>query len=129
MSKKRKQIRPRLPQELTPEISWLKTLPIDEQIDLGRKAIKWAQKNVGKNPQSCYLVKCAHLYKIGTSKNVERRFKEIRALNPIAELVCFSDRVGEGFLHAYFESRHYENEWYQLSAKDVNLIMRLMGEI
>ena len=121
--------RPRLDKSIQNEIEWIKSLPDEEQAPTIKAAIRWARDNIGKNPQTCYLIQSIHLYKIGTTTNLERRFKEIRSLNPHAVIVCSSNRVGESFLHEYFKHKHHEREWYSLDAKDVNLIMRLMGEI
>jgi len=63
-------------------------------------------------------------YKIGFSKNVNKRFKSLNALAPHSKIV-FKCKVGhakreEDFLHKLFVHRWVKREVFKLSGEDVN---------
>jgi len=59
------------------------------------------------------------LYKIGVSGDFNRRFKDISAASPLPLLVCCSilirdPQTREDFLHKYYESKYFKNDWFSL---------------
>lgn len=68
-----------------------------------------------------------NLYKIGKTKNVERRLKELSAANPLLKLITsaqFSDCGHvENNYHKMYESYHVERELFRFSQKTVNEII------
>jgi len=57
--------------------------------------------------------------KIGKAINVERRFKQIRVLNPSTELILVLDKNIELILHHEYEHKRDVGEWFNLTENDI----------
>lgn len=71
-----------------------------------------------------YLMQFGKEYKIGTSNNVERRFRELKTQMPyegkIIHTITTGDPEGiEAYWHGYFSQKRLKGEWFQLSSSDV----------
>jgi hypothetical protein len=72
-----------------------------------------------------YLIRCSEnsYYKIGISKNVERRLKQIQTSSPDEVYLIhkyeskYASRI-EKALHNFFISYHRNNEWFELSLNE-----------
>jgi hypothetical protein len=72
-----------------------------------------------------YLIQFGDDYKIGSSNDVERRFREIKTQMPyegkIIHTISTSDPDGiEVYWHNYFKAKRLRGEWFNLSSKDVS---------
>ncbi len=72
-----------------------------------------------------YLIRCEEnsYYKIGITKNIQKRIKEIQTGTPDKIYLIDSyeseyARQIEIALHNFFKSEHRNNEWFELSIKD-----------
>ncbi|MFC7420998.1 GIY-YIG nuclease family protein [Iodobacter arcticus] len=71
-----------------------------------------------------YLLQFGQEYKIGSSNNVERRFREIKTQMPyegkIIHTITTGDPAGiETYWHNYFKEQRLKGEWFKLSASDI----------
>jgi hypothetical protein len=72
-----------------------------------------------------YLLQCGSHYKIGASKNVDRRITQLATLPPFdLERICIietEDMFGlEASLHEKFSSKRERGEWFRLDAADID---------
>jgi hypothetical protein len=69
-----------------------------------------------------YLIRCSEnsYYKIGITKNIERRLKQIQTSSPDHIYLVekyespYASKI-EKALHNFFKSYHRNNEWFELS--------------
>jgi Meiotically up-regulated gene 113 len=71
-----------------------------------------------------YLLSFGEEYKIGSSNNVERRFREIKTQMPyegkIIHTISTGDPAGiEAYWHQYFKDKRLKGEWFRLSVTDI----------
>lgn len=69
-----------------------------------------------------YLIRCSdnNFYKIGISKNVKTRLKQIQTTSPDNVFIVHTYESKYAFkiekaLHNFFKSYHKNNEWFELS--------------
>jgi len=72
-----------------------------------------------------YLIQFGNEYKIGTSGNVEQRFRQLRTQMPyegkIIHTISTGDPNGiEAYWHNFFRSKRLKGEWFDLSASDIS---------
>ena len=63
-----------------------------------------------------YVIRCGRYFKVGASKDVERRVRDLQASNPLKiELVYHGkdEACDEALWHAVFAHRHHRNEWFK----------------
>jgi len=70
------------------------------------------------------------LYKIGVSKNFNRRYRDLTAASPLPLRVmhyarCDHPHLLEDHFHTKFAHRLFKNEWYSLDADDVEFMARV----
>lgn len=65
-----------------------------------------------------YLLKANGLYKIGKSKNVSKRIKQLRTASPDIKLIAYIDIDIEKELHLILLPYKYKLEWYKLNNPD-----------
>jgi len=72
------------------------------------------------------------LYKIGMTKDIDRRFKEINKLNPSANLAivipCEDMKSVEGKLHRTYADFRQDGEWFKLRKKDLTHIKNMYSQ-
>lgn len=71
-----------------------------------------------------YLIQFGSEYKIGTSNNVERRFRQLKTQMPydgkIIHTITTGDPMGiESYWHKYFDAKRLKGEWFKLTPEDV----------
>lgn len=81
-----------------------------------------------------YLLKCGDKYKIGVSKNVTRRVKELDNKPFKVEVVAKSPKsiyalYHEAFLHEKYDKKRVWGEWFKLTQKDVDFIIDYYSKI
>jgi hypothetical protein len=72
-----------------------------------------------------YLIRCSenNFYKIGISKNVERRLKQIQTSSPNKIYLIhkyqsqYASKI-EKAMHNFFKVYHRNNEWFELSLSE-----------
>jgi hypothetical protein len=70
-----------------------------------------------------YLMFDGSLYKIGKSKNPLTRLKALKIGNPSIELIAYTDKIEEKYLHnRFFESR-VDGEWFDLSEEKLKSVI------
>lgn len=84
------------------------------------KELKEVKKNIDKI--YTYLMFDGLYYKIGKSKNPEKRLKQIQTSNPLSLLLEYSDKVDEKNLHKLYSNYRIKNEWFNLNDKQVEEI-------
>lgn len=76
-----------------------------------------------------YLLIFGEEYKIGSSNNVERRFRELKTQMPydgkIIHSITTGDPAGiEAYWHHHFKDKRLKGEWFKLTASDVKYFKR-----
>lgn len=71
-----------------------------------------------------YLMQFGREYKIGTSNNVERRFRELKTQMPYEGKVIHTITTGdpegiEAYWHGYFSGKRLKGEWFKLTENDI----------
>ena len=59
------------------------------------------------------------IFKIGKSKNVKKRFKQLRTGNLDISLVLVILEDHEKYLHQLFNEKRYKGEWFLLNRDDL----------
>jgi len=73
-----------------------------------------------------YLIKSdENLYKIGYSKNVNKRLKQLKTANPnnlqiVETYKSAFPRKLENYLHNIFKHKRVSGEWFDLDISDIN---------
>jgi hypothetical protein len=72
-----------------------------------------------ENAEYVYVVKAGGLIKIGITKNVDKRIKQLQTANPNKLVLCYireslpgMARSDEAYLHKYFEKIRSNGEWF-----------------
>lgn len=74
----------------------------------GRKGLYKQAENL-----PCYFIRCGDYIKVGSSKNPERRLKDMETNNPYSLQLLFIDyQNGEKFWHDKLKDCHHRGEWY-----------------
>lgn len=81
-----------------------------------------------------YIMKCNDKYKIGVSKNVEKRIKQLCGSPYPIEIIYTSHLIEDAYsiekeLHIQFERQRVLGEWFDLSDEDIAMIERCLDEI
>lgn len=84
------------------------------------------EKYSSEEHMKCYLIHDGRRYKIGQSKNPEKRVNELKTANPTCKLVSYSELISEKFLHEVFAHRNVGREWFNLIDSDVEIITKMM---
>lgn len=69
-----------------------------------------------------YVIKANEVYKIGKSKNVEKRIQSFKTALPNLEIIHVIEYDVEKFLHKKFENQNVGGEWFTLSNKDLEYL-------
>lgn len=82
------------------------------------------EKSIVSEEGYVYLLQFGDTYKIGSSKNVERRFRELKTQMPYDGKIIHSIATGdlggiELYWHNYFKEKRLRGEWFKLSDSDV----------
>ena len=89
--------------------------------------------NIKKN-SFIYIMKCAGFYKIGYSRQPEKRLLSIQASNPLkVELIYFKKIRNvnklEIQIHDEFLNKQIHGEWYALSGEDLEIIKETIKSV
>ena len=110
----------------------LENYNLRQQIELHKQMTGYYPKEPKpKNKYYIYLVKCGDRYKIGVSKDVNARIKQLDNRPYKVELVASSDLIEDAYkiekeLHIEYANYRIEGEWFNLPDDTVNkLIKRL----
>ncbi|NIV32750.1 MAG: hypothetical protein GWN58_25880 [Anaerolineae bacterium] len=81
-------------------------------------------------PGFVYLLQCAEYYKIGCSKKVDRRIKQLSTLPPFDLVHICSIQTDDMYqlefeLHQRFQHKRKRGEWFTLDAEDIEYIRSL----
>jgi hypothetical protein len=84
-------------------------------------------------PGYVYLLQSGPYYKIGVSRNVDKRITQLATLPPFdLELVCVLEAADmytlEHDLHHRFSEKRLHGEWFELTQSDVAYIEGLRGD-
>ena len=108
----------------SPELDNPKIL-VDPKLKKRRKSANSSGANDATREDGyVYLIQFGSEYKIGTSNNVERRFRQLKTQMPydgkIIHTIAAGDPMGiEAYWHKYFDSKRLKGEWFKLTADDV----------
>ncbi len=83
-----------------------------------------ASHNLKRDDGYVYLLKFGDDYKIGSSKNVSRRFREIKTQMPMDGEIIHNIKTGdpegiESYWHRFFTEKRTKGEWFRLTSADV----------
>jgi hypothetical protein len=70
-----------------------------------------------------YLMFDGNYYKIGKSKNPLMRLKALKTGNPNIELLAYTDKIEEKYLHNRFFESKIGGEWFNLSKEKLKSLM------
>ena len=70
------------------------------------------------------MIQFGQEYKIGSSNNLERRFRELKTQMPYEGKIIHSISTGdpagiEAYWHNFFKEHRLRGEWFKLSKKDI----------
>jgi hypothetical protein len=69
-----------------------------------------------------------HTYKIGMTKDVDRREKDFATGNPFIKIISYkyvmNPRIHEADLHFIFRNNRIFNEWFRFSAEDYKILIK-----
>jgi hypothetical protein len=83
-----------------------------------------------------YLIRCSEnsYYKIGITKNIERRLKQIQTSSP--DKVYLVEKYESNYattiekaLHNFFKAYHRNNEWFELSLTEEYKFLEMCSSI
>ncbi len=94
-----------------------------------RSADDGEAKNTYDQTGYVYLMKFGLDYKIGHSKNVQKRLQQLRTQMPhegeIIHMITTGDPEGiEAYWHQYFADRRLKGEWFKLTVADIRYFRR-----
>ena len=69
-------------------------------------------------------MKSKYGYKIGKSKDPKKRLRTFKTAAPDVKLIAYGNGVSESFLHSKYKNRRKMGEWFMLSPKEVESIIR-----
>lgn len=79
-----------------------------------------------------YIAKANSSYKIGYTKLLSRRLKQMKTANHIIDMIhtipVLNGRAVESKLHAYFRDKKISGEWYNLDEDEVSLVLECKTE-
>jgi len=95
-----------------------------EEMPESKSAPQTDSTSVSSEDGYVYLLSFGEEYKIGSSSNVERRFREIKTQMPyegkIIHTITTGDPAGiEAYWHQYFRAKRLKGEWFKLSASEI----------
>lgn len=81
-----------------------------------------------------YLIKCHKYYKIGITFDIENRLNSLQCGNPYELKVIIAVKNPdakeiEEILHKKFEHKRVMREWFELSQKDIDFIIKPIKDI
>lgn len=97
-----------------------------------RKKLKTEGIQRTKDERFVYLVKMRENYKIGISKNPEKRFGEFTLLPEKLETIFIhkvaNAKLVESDLHEIFNNKRVRGEWFNLTKEDIEFVKRYINE-
>lgn len=109
----------------------------EEEIELGtgwRKMGNSTKQKVKKTKGYLYLLECEGRYKVGLSKDVERRIKELNRKPFKLKLITKSRLLDEAYtyeqkLHRTLDKYRIEGEWYLLDKDTIEYVKNRIEEL
>lgn len=87
-------------------------------------ALKSCRKKPKKYSTYILLDTASGLYKIGKATDVGRRIESIKGMNPTIKLLASCSTNIERNLHKRFNSKKFKGEWFNLSDRDIDTIVK-----
>ena len=99
-------------------------VPISKLKKRSKPSEKTETLETSKEDGYVYLIQFGAEHKIGTSNNVERRFRQLKTQMPyegkIIHTIVTGDPMGiESYWHKYFSAKRLKGEWFKLSTDDI----------
>lgn len=94
----------------------------------GQSAFRWDE--FSRKNAKLYVLQCGDYLKIGVARDLERRRREIDAMNALPVTVIAARTIPlsallitEAWLHAQFADRRVKGEWFSVSIEEVMAIL------
>ena len=109
-------------------------IELEEELTGYVKTAKKESRSVRSKGGYVYLLECGGKYKIGFSKDVERRIQQLDTrpfeLNLVAKSKFISDAYDrEQELHEYFAENRIDGEWYEFSDHEAQYAKEIIDEM
>lgn len=106
---------------------------INNKIEFERRMTEFIKTPKQKIKSHVYLMKCGGKYKIGVSKDVERRKKQLNNRPFPVEILAQSPLIEdandlEEVLHEIHSNRRIDGEWFDLTDNEVNALIKYLTE-
>ena len=103
---------------------------IEAGLDISEPSSNWKVQASKLKPGWVYILKAGPFYKIGYSKNVDRRIEQLSTLPPFDLELVHTIRANhmpelESALHRRFQEKHKNGEWFELAEEDVTWLKTL----
>ena len=84
--------------------------------------------SVDKSLAYVYLFKCYNRYKIGISKNIERRLIQLQNNTPFPVEYIYAEKMFyarkcEKLLHIHYKKNRRKGEWFEFSLQEIDKII------
>ena len=135
-------------------------LESDELLDIGQNLIKFAKKNKEsikkvnqirkqefeqswgsylkkskpKPKGQIYIMECGGYYKIGVSKNIKQRQKQLNK-RPFKVNIIYKSPINEDYysmekeLHTQYDDKRINGEWFNLNQNDIETIKTILEDL
>lgn len=85
-------------------------------------------------PRQVYFLECGGKYKVGVTKELDRRIRELDCRPFKVTLLAHSRMMEEAFeveqeIHEFLENKKIEGEWYNLNLDEVESIKKMVEEL
>ena len=109
-------------------------IELEEELNGCVKTVKKENRTKRSKGGYVYLLECGGKYKIGFSKDVERRIKQLDTrpfkINLIAKSKFISDAYDrEQEIHEWFENSKIDGEWYEFSDHEAQYAKEIIEEL
>lgn len=106
---------------------------INNKIEFERRMTEFIKTPKQKIKSHVYLMKCGEKYKIGVSKDVERRKKQLNNRPFPVEILAQSPLIEdandlEEVLHEIHSNGRIDGEWFDLTDNEVNTLIKYLTE-
>jgi hypothetical protein len=97
--------------------------------DIAFEFERWLKSIPNNKPDGLYIIKTGSYYKIGITQDIKSRIKNIETHNPFKPELIFYEKIPEShkiekLLHLKYKHKNIKNEWFKLSSRDINSIIK-----